>query len=117
MESRRSIFFPDRLFIFETNGVGAVSYSKLTIRSADTPFIEEQGVPRDAKVVDRTWQYVNKSGGPGRRFKDNKELPVALCEEMSLESDSGLNEVIQISQLGVAARIVGALNGLSHDRA
>ena len=109
-------FFPDLLLIFEPNGVGAVSYSRLTIRTAEARFIEEQGVPRDAKVVDRTWRYVNKSGGPDRRFKDNKELPIALYEEMTFESDSGLNEVIQISRLGIAERIVGAVNCLSHGR-
>jgi hypothetical protein len=106
-------FFPDLLLIFEPNAVGAVSYSKLTIQSADTRFIEEEGVPRDAKVVDRTWRYVNKSGGPDRRFRDNKELPIALYEEMTFGSESGLNEVIQISRLGVAERIVDALNCLS----
>ncbi|WP_116807307.1 DUF4236 domain-containing protein [Steroidobacter cummioxidans] len=105
-------FFPDVLLIFEPEGVGAVSYSKLSVNNIDSRFIEEEGVPRDAKVVDRTWRYVNKSGGPDRRFKDNRELPIALYGRITLESDSGLNEVIQVSRLGVAERIVGALKEL-----
>jgi hypothetical protein len=105
-------FFPDLLLVFEPNGVGAVSYSKLHVGNVDSQFIELEGVPRDAKVVDRTWRYVNKSGGPDRRFKDNRELPIALYGEITFESDSGLNEVIQVSRLGVAERLVAALNEL-----
>lgn len=105
-------FFPDLLLVFEPNGVGAVSYSNLSAGNSDSRFIEQEGVPRDAKVVDRTWRYVNKSGGPDRRFKDNQELPIALYGEITFESDSGLNEMIQISRLGVAERIVGALREL-----
>lgn len=95
-------FFPDRVLVYDTNGVGAVSYEELNITVSAKRFIESDAVPRDAKVVDHTWQYVNKSGGPDRRFKGNKELPVCLYEEVALTSRSGLNELLQISQLGVS---------------
>jgi hypothetical protein len=72
-------------------------------------FIESESVPRDAKVVDKTWKYVNKSGGPDQRFKDNKELPVCLYEEISLTSPTGLNEVLQISQCGVGESFAEAI--------
>ena len=93
-------FFPDRVFIYDTNGVGAVSYKELVISVSDIRFIEETSVPSDALVVDRTWRYVNKSGGPDKRFKDNREIPICLYESISITSYSGLNELIQISQTG-----------------
>jgi hypothetical protein len=101
-------FMPDVLLVVEANAVGAVSYSNLNLETAQTRFIEEEGVPSDAKVVDKTWRYVNKSGGPDRRFKDNKELPIALYGEMTLSSDSGLREVIQISRVGIAELLATA---------
>lgn len=93
-------FFPDKVLIFEPNGVGAVSYPNLRISVESTRFIEDGSVPRDAKVVDRTWKYVNKRGGPDKRFKDNCELPIVLYEDLSFTSDTGLNERIEISRVG-----------------
>jgi len=96
-------FFPDRVLVVEPTAVGAVPYEQLRIVSSDTRFIENEGVPSDSKVVGRTWQYVNKSGGPDKRFKNNRELPIALYEEIHFSSSSGLNEVIQVSRGGIGA--------------
>ncbi|MCG5509683.1 DUF4236 domain-containing protein [Ectothiorhodospira lacustris] len=93
-------FFPDKVLIFEPNGVGAVSYPNLRISVESTRFIEDGSVPKDAKVVDRTWKYVNKRGGPDKRFKDNLELPITLYEDLNFTSDTGLNERIEISRVG-----------------
>lgn len=93
-------FFPDKVLIFEPNGVGAVSYPNLRISVESTRFIEDGSIPRDAKVVDRTWKYVNKRGGPDKRFKDNRELPIVLYEDLNFTSDTGLNERIEISRVG-----------------
>lgn len=103
-------FLPDLVLVFEPNAVGAVSYSNLSVQTARTRFIEEESVPRDAEVVDRTWRYVNKRGGPDRRFKDNRELPVVLYEEVTFASESGLNEVLQVSRAGVAEGLARALS-------
>lgn len=106
-------FFPDRVLIYDANGVGAVGYKELQVLVSSTRFIEDGSVPRDATVVDRTWRYVNKKGGPDRRFKDNRELPVCQYEEVALRSDTGLNELLQISRLGSAAGFASAIGGLS----
>lgn len=106
-------FFPDRVLIYDANGVGAVSYQGLQVLVSSTRFIEDGGVPRDATVVDRTWRYVNKKGGPDRRFKDNREIPVCQYEEVALRSDTGLNELLQISRLGSAAVFASAITTLA----
>ena len=102
-------FFPDKVLIFEPNGVGAVSYPNLRISVESTRFIEDGSVPRDAKVVDRTWKYVNKRGGPDKRFKDNRELPIALYEDLNFTSDTGLNERIEISRVGFGESFSSAI--------
>lgn len=90
-----------------------MSYKELQVLVSSTRFVEDGSVPRDAIVVDRTWRYVNKKGGPDRRFKDNRELPVCQYEEVALRSDTGLNELLQISRLGSAAGFALAIAGLS----
>jgi hypothetical protein len=105
-------FLPDRLLVFEGSSVGAVSYSDLTLRVAGSRFIEEESLPSDATVVDKTWRYVNKKGGPDRRFKDNRELPICMYEELHFTSTSGLNEVVQVSRRGTGEVLHDALRTL-----
>lgn len=87
-------FFPDRVLIYDAAGVGAVSYQTLLVTVRDRRFIEDETVPSDALIVDKTWKYVNKSGGPDRRFKNNHELPICLYQEMTFTSSTGLNELV-----------------------
>jgi hypothetical protein len=103
-------FFPDRVLVYDQNGVGAVGYQELRIDISATRFIESDTVPRDAELVDRTWKYVNKSGGPDKRFKDNKEIPVCRYEEITISSPSGLNEVLQLSRCGFGRDLSEAIS-------
>jgi hypothetical protein len=105
-------FFPDRVFVYDRNGVGAVGYGDLRIDVSSTRFIESASVPKDSKVVDRTWEYVNKSGGPDRRFKDNRELPICQYEEITISSQTGLNEVLQVSRCGFGSGLADAISML-----
>ena len=96
---------PDRILVWSREGVGALAYTDLEIDIKETMFIEDAHVPRDARVVDKTWQYVNKKGRPDRRFSNNRELPVCLYEQLHLSSMSGLNEIIQLSATGRGAEL------------
>lgn len=91
------IFMPDKLFIMQGSKIGALNYSDISSNKYTTRFVESGNVPRDAQIVDKTWRYVNKSGGPDRRFKDNRELPICLYGKLELHSRSGLNTVIMYS--------------------
>lgn len=106
-------FFPDRVLVYDINGVGAVSYNQLNIGISDTRFIEDEAVPNDARIIDHTWKYVNKSGGPDRRFKDNHQIPVCLYQEIYLTSKNGLNELIQLSKRGAGDRFARVIQQLS----
>ncbi|WPJ97514.1 DUF4236 domain-containing protein [Coraliomargarita algicola] len=102
-------FFPDKILIFDNSGVGGLSFSNLIIERSPVRFIEDEGVPRDSQVVDRTWRYVNKKGGPDRRFKDNKELPIAEYDSVHLKSLSGLNELLYVSKVGAVSTVKSAV--------
>jgi hypothetical protein len=103
-------FFPDRLLVFDSESVGAVGYAALAVERLPTRFIEADSVPLDAKVVDRTWRFVNKKGGPDRRFKDNRELPICEYEAIHFGSDTGLNELLHASRAGVADELLRYLS-------
>jgi hypothetical protein len=106
-------FFPDRLLVYAPEGVGAVSYDTLEIGWGESRFIEEEGVPSDARVVDTTWKYVNKKGGPDRRYNDNREIPVALYEVLEFRSSTGLRERFQLSRTGLGEQFENVVQGLA----
>ena len=92
------IFLPDKFFMIQKGVVGALNYSDLTSSVKGTRFVESEIVPADAKIIDRTWKYVNKNGSPDKRFSDNRELPVCLYGELILRSNTGaVNTVLMFS--------------------
>ena len=64
--------------------------------------MEDGYVPRDAKVVDKTWLYVNKDGGPDRRFSNNRQMPVALYGALLMDSGPGFRLELQTSSAAMA---------------
>ena len=104
-------FFPDRLLVYDPSGVGALPYSDLHAEAGQVRFVESDQVPRDATQVGTTWQYVNKKGGPDRRFSNNRQLPVMLYGELLLSSASGLRELFAMSTPAAAVTVVSALSG------
>lgn len=112
-------FLPDVVLVQDGGKVGAVSYADLKIRWQDSRFIEDERVPSDATVVDHTWAHPNKSGGPDRRFKNNRRIPVCLYETIHFQSDSGVNELVEFSKTGRAATLAEGcrmLAGLPRER-
>ena len=107
-------FMPDRVLVYSASGVGAVSYADLQFHGEHQRFIEDESVPRDANIVDHTWRYVNKNGGPDKRFKDNKKLPIALYEELCFRSSSGLSEVFQASRHSISDGLRNALQAMAN---
>lgn len=84
-------FYPDRVLAFQSKSVGAIAYKDLQASSAPQRFIEEGALPSDATVIDQTWRYVNKKGGPDKRFKNNRQLPVCQYNKLHLSTPSGID--------------------------
>lgn len=95
------IFLPDKLFIIQGSTIGALDYSDVSIKMHQLRFHESESVPNDAEIVGYTWEYVNKSGGPDKRFKNNRKIPVCLYGEMEVRSPNGLNTDIMFSNPNV----------------
>jgi hypothetical protein len=108
---RTLYLLPDHVLIFRGSTVGAVGYDQLQCAATALRFIEEQAVPSDAAVVGSSWKYVNKDGGPDRRFANNRELPIVEYGQLRL-SAAGLNELIEASNPQAPARFAAGLEAL-----
>lgn len=106
-------FFPDRLLVYDEGRIGAVGYDELRINVRQARFIEDGSPPSDARVVDRTWRYVNKGGGPDKRFANNPQLPICLYDELHFSSRTGLNEIVQVSRCGVGDALAESMKALA----
>lgn len=100
---------PDMLLYFQANTFANIPYDTFTVRQGTTRFIEDESVPGDALVVGQTWRYVNKSGGPDRRFKDNRQLPIAQYGVLELASSGGLNIHLNTSSVEKAAAFANCI--------
>jgi hypothetical protein len=111
--SRRSTYLlPDRMLIREGRRYNDIPYSSLRTSVAPSRFIENGSVPRDATQVGTTWQYVNKSGGPDRRFKNNRQLPVMQYAELTLLGPGRYANTWQLSRPAAAQTLHMALESM-----
>jgi hypothetical protein len=97
---RQSVyFFPDVVLVVEGPRAGALTYDQFDLSWKTITFVEDGGVPSDAEIVGYTWRYVNKTGGPDKRFNNNRQIPEVMYLQMSLSGQANLRKVLQFSRL------------------
>jgi hypothetical protein len=74
-----------------------VEATEVSIEAQLLPIIEEEAVPKDARVVRQAWKKANKDGSPDRRFVDNQQIPVVEYVALKISSPHGLNEEYLLS--------------------
>jgi DNA polymerase-3 subunit epsilon len=102
-------FLPDHVLVRSASKWSELDYSDLRVAYHPQRFIESGEVPRDSERVGTTWQYVNKNGGPDRRFNNNRQLPVMLYGEVELTTPTGLRWMLQLSRPDIASVMASAL--------
>ena len=78
-------FYPR--FVIHGNSIDkfdVIEIDKIELRYKSTRFIETGNKPIDAKQVDTTYKYVNKDGGPDRRYSYNPVMPVLLYGDIKI---------------------------------
>ena len=90
-------FLPDRILIEQQRAVAVVPYTQVQVTPSLGRIVESGRVPPDAHILGYNWQYPNKSGGPDRRFKNNRQLPVIEATYINIQSASGLQLLLQAS--------------------
>jgi hypothetical protein len=107
-------FLPDRVLIRDGKTYTDVAYEHLRVQGRQQRFIESPGnTPRDSMKVGETWQYVNKKGGPDRRFSNNPLLPIMLYSNLDLTSAHGLNWRVQCSRPDAAQALNATLSRMA----
>ncbi|GAA0379309.1 hypothetical protein GCM10009530_32400 [Microbispora corallina] len=102
-------FLPDRVLIREGKNFAEVPYQRLELTAEPVRYIESEAVPRDGQIVDSTWQYVNVTGGPDRRYKYNRQLPILLYGRLTIWDDHGLHMIWYVSRAELAEKVAKAL--------
>ncbi|MGB3485953.1 MAG: DUF4236 domain-containing protein [Mycobacterium sp.] len=102
-------FLPDRVLVRDGNRFSDLAYTHLNIHAGDTRFIEDGSTPRDSVQVGQTWQYVNVKGGPDRRFKNNRVLPIMCYGTLDFSSAHGLLWQLQTSRAQASTPIRQAI--------
>jgi hypothetical protein len=97
-------FFPDVVLTVERGRARAISYADFLVSWQHTTFIEQHHshVPEDSDLIGHAWKYVNKNGGPDRRFKDNLQLPKVRYLQMSMtavDAAVGFHRVLLLSRV------------------
>lgn len=83
LNDRKFVFLPDCVYMIQGSEFTALHYEHIKWRIATTRFVESSA-PSDARIVGQTWQYVNKKGGPDRRFSCNPQLYECLYGEFEV---------------------------------
>ncbi|WP_336159624.1 DUF4236 domain-containing protein [Amycolatopsis sp. VC5-11] len=112
--SHRAVYFlPDRVLLREGKQYADVQYGELRIEADVQRFIESGSVPGDARVVGHTWQYVNVKGGPDRRYKNNRRLPVLEYGSVRLSGPNGYRATFDFSTPRASSALARSLRAMT----
>ena len=87
------------LFYISTEAFALLEAAQVDIEFQLSPFIEEEAIPSDTRVVRQTWKKANKDGSPDKRFANNYQIPVVEYGGLSIKSPNGLNEHYMLSNV------------------
>jgi len=80
-------------------------YKSLKVSFSSWRFFEEEDLPDDATVVERTWRFSRTDGSPDPRYKkDNVEIPVILYGLLEISTPSLPKVRLEVSDRLAAAR-------------
>lgn len=77
---------------------------EVSMNLVGSKFIGDETIPDDARIVGKAWEKSNKDGTPDRRFRDNRQVPVAFYADLSFTTPDGLNERFHFSNVEKAER-------------
>lgn len=111
---RRSVYLlPDRILIRDGKHYADVAYRDARAEAAPQRFIEDGAVPSDSELVGHTWRYVNVKGGPDRRFKNNRQLPILRYGRLTLTGEAGYQAIFDFSTTAASSALAGALTDMT----
>ena len=97
-------FFPEGALIYIDDRYDPLPYKSLKVAFSSGRFFEEEDLPDDATVVERTWRFSRADGSPDPRYKkDNVEIPVVLYGLLEISTPSLPKVRLEVSDRLAAA--------------
>jgi len=90
-----------------------VDYDNISMVYAPIRFNEPGIYPTDAEKIGTTWEYVNKNGGPDRRYSDNRPITVVRYGGINLTIKGKSTRTFQVSNAPFAEGFCSSFNRLS----
>ncbi|KQT22551.1 hypothetical protein ASG22_14940 [Chryseobacterium sp. Leaf405] len=91
-------FYPTFVLMYTNDlNFAIIGIDEFNLINTSAHFTETDAVPRDSKVIKKTWAKVNKNGSPDKRFKNNYQIPVVQYGRLHFSTRTGLNEEYQMS--------------------
>jgi hypothetical protein len=98
-------FFPEGALMYTDDRYDPLPYKSLKVAFSSGLFFEEEDMPDDATVVERTWGFSRPDGSPDPRYKkDNVEIPIVLYGLLEISTPSIPNVRLEVSDRLAAAR-------------
>src|SRR5215213_6175030 len=98
-------FFPEGALIYSEDRYDPLPYKSLKVTFSSGRFFEEEDLPDDAEVVERTWRFSRADGSPDPRYKkENVEIPVVLYGLLEISTPSIPKVRLEVSDRLAAAR-------------
>lgn len=104
---------PDQVLFLDAEGFGSISYRSLGCQLQYGSFVIHGVAPPDAQIIEYTWRYVNKNGGPDRRFANNPQFPVIRVADVHLITDTGFAGVLKFSNIAAAQALCTGLQSFT----
>lgn len=96
-------FYPTFVLMYTNDqNFAIVGIDELSLTFSSVSFTETSTVPRDSKIIRKTWAKVNRNGTSDKRFKSNYQIPVVQYGRLRFSNSRGLNEEYQISHFEAA---------------
>lgn len=112
-EAHRKVFFlPDAIAVSSGAHTTTYRYSDVNVRVSDKQFVT-MSVPHGVTPIGYTWQYVNKNGGPDRRFNDNYQIPIIDVKELDFHFPDGQQVHTAFTDSRAVDAFENAMNGMS----
>jgi hypothetical protein len=101
----RIFFFPEGALIYKDDRYDPLPYNSLKVAFSSGRFFEEEDLPDDAEVVERTWRFSRPDGSPDPRYKkDNVEIPILHYGLLEMSTPSETKVRLEVSDRHAAAR-------------
>jgi hypothetical protein len=106
--------FPGFVMVRDRGEFALLEYQELRRNFFHRHFIEEGRIPPDTTVVSQAWAKSNKDGSRDQRFNGNYQIPVVLYGELTLTSETGVNEEYQFSSPVLSEKFARSLDFHAH---